>query len=91
MPAPTAAHERRAGGRPTAASLKLAECRTEAGYIRVRNGVEAGQDHPMGQAIALLAARGDQGIAVFLVASIVVPLAILTGVCWFFWKHRHDE
>jgi uncharacterized paraquat-inducible protein A len=34
---------------------------------------------------------GDQGIAVVLVASIVVPLAILTGVCWFFWKHRHDE
>jgi uncharacterized paraquat-inducible protein A len=42
-------------------------------------------------AIGLLAARGDQGIAVVLVASIVVPLAILTAVCWFFWKHRHDE
>ena len=22
--------------------------------------------------------------------SIVIPLAILTAVCWFFWKHRHD-
>jgi hypothetical protein len=42
-------------------------------------------------AIGLLAARGDEGIAVVLVASFVVPLAILTGVCWFFWKHRHDE
>jgi uncharacterized paraquat-inducible protein A len=42
-------------------------------------------------AIGLLAARGDQGIAVVLVASIVVPLAILTAVCWFFWKHRQDE
>jgi uncharacterized paraquat-inducible protein A len=42
-------------------------------------------------AIGVLAAGGDQAIAVVLVASIVVPLAILTAVCWFFWKHRHDE
>jgi uncharacterized paraquat-inducible protein A len=42
-------------------------------------------------AIGVLAAAGDQAIAVVVVASIVVPLAVLTGVCWFFWKHRHDE
>jgi uncharacterized paraquat-inducible protein A len=41
--------------------------------------------------IGVLAAGGGQAIAVVLVASIVVPLAILTAVCWFFWKHRHDE
>ena len=42
-------------------------------------------------AIGVVAARGDQAIAAVVVASIVVPLAVLTGVCWFFWKHRHDE
>jgi hypothetical protein len=42
-------------------------------------------------AIDVLAAAGDRAIAVVLVASIVVPLGVLTGVCWFFWKHRHDE
>jgi hypothetical protein len=28
---------------------------------------------------------------VVILASIVVPLAALAGVCWFFWQHRHDE
>jgi uncharacterized paraquat-inducible protein A len=41
--------------------------------------------------VGLLAAAGDQAIAVVVVASTVVPLAVLTAVCWFFWKHRHDE
>jgi uncharacterized paraquat-inducible protein A len=39
----------------------------------------------------VLAAAGDQAIAVVVVASIVVPLGVLTAVCWFFWKHRGDE
>jgi hypothetical protein len=39
----------------------------------------------------MVAAAGDQAIAVVVVASIVVPLAVLGGVCWFFWKHRGDE
>jgi uncharacterized paraquat-inducible protein A len=30
-------------------------------------------------------------VAIVVVASIVVPLVVLTGVCWFFWKHRRDE
>jgi uncharacterized paraquat-inducible protein A len=38
-----------------------------------------------------LAAAGDQAIAGVLVASIVVPLAVLGIVLWFFWKHRHDD
>ena len=38
-----------------------------------------------------LAAAGDQAIAAVVVASIVVPLAILGVVLWFFWKHRHDD
>ena len=37
------------------------------------------------------AAAGDQAIAAVVVASIVVPLAILGVVLWFFWKHRHDD
>jgi uncharacterized paraquat-inducible protein A len=42
-------------------------------------------------AIGVVAAAGDQATAFVIVASIVVPLAILSGVCWFFWKHRHDD
>jgi len=30
-------------------------------------------------------------MALVVVASIVVPLAILPAVCWFFWKHRQDD
>jgi hypothetical protein len=39
----------------------------------------------------MIAARGDQATALVIVASIVVPLCVLCGVCWFFWRHRHDE
>jgi uncharacterized paraquat-inducible protein A len=39
----------------------------------------------------IVAAAGDQAIAVVVVASIVVPLGVLAVVCWFFWKHRADE
>jgi uncharacterized paraquat-inducible protein A len=41
--------------------------------------------------LSLLAARGDQATALVVLASIVIPLAVLTGVCWYFWRHRHDE
>ena len=41
--------------------------------------------------LSLLAAQGDGAIAVVIVASIVVPLVALGGLCWFFWNHRHDE
>jgi len=39
----------------------------------------------------LLAAHGDQAIALVILASIVIPLAVLGGVSWYFWRHRHDE
>jgi heme/copper-type cytochrome/quinol oxidase subunit 2 len=26
-----------------------------------------------------------------ILASIVVPLVVVGWLCWFFWKHRHDE
>jgi uncharacterized paraquat-inducible protein A len=41
--------------------------------------------------VICLAAAGDGAIAGVLVASIVVPLAVLGVVLWFFWKHRHDD
>jgi hypothetical protein len=42
-------------------------------------------------ALDVLAAAGDdQAIALVIVASIVIPLAILTALCWYFWKHRRD-
>jgi uncharacterized paraquat-inducible protein A len=42
-------------------------------------------------AIGVITAAGDQASALVVLASIVIPLAILTAVCWFFWKHRHDD
>src|SRR5207249_664399 len=33
----------------------------------------------------------DQATALVSVGSIVIPLAVLSAVCWFFWKHRHEE
>jgi hypothetical protein len=50
------------------------------------------QDHLIGPATTgLVFAPGDQATALVILGSIVVPLAILTAVCWFFWKHRHDD
>ncbi len=40
---------------------------------------------------SLVAASGDQAITAVVLASIVIPLAVLGCLCWFFWKHRHDE
>jgi len=39
----------------------------------------------------VVSAAGDQATAFVILGSIVIPLAILTAVCWFFWKHRHDD
>jgi uncharacterized paraquat-inducible protein A len=41
--------------------------------------------------LSLLAARGDQATALVVLASIVIPLAALGGLCWYFWRHRDDE
>jgi hypothetical protein len=39
----------------------------------------------------LVSAAGDQATAFVILGSIVIPLAILTAVFWFFWKHRRDD
>jgi hypothetical protein len=41
--------------------------------------------------VDMLAANGDQATAFIILGSIVVPLAVLAVVCWFFWTHRHDD
>lgn len=41
--------------------------------------------------VDMLTANGDQGTALIILGSIVVPLAVLAVVCWFFWAHRHDD
>jgi uncharacterized paraquat-inducible protein A len=46
---------------------------------------------PESPSVSIVAASGDGAIAVVIVASIVVPLAVLGWLCWFFWKHRHDD
>jgi uncharacterized paraquat-inducible protein A len=40
---------------------------------------------------SVLAGSGDGAIAFVIVASIVVPMVALAGLCWIFWNHRHDE
>jgi hypothetical protein len=50
------------------------------------------QDHLMGRAATdVVSAAGDQATAFVILGSIVIPLAILIAVCWYFWKHRHDD
>jgi uncharacterized paraquat-inducible protein A len=41
--------------------------------------------------MSLVAASGDQAIAIVILASIVIPVTALGWLCWFFWKHRHDD
>jgi hypothetical protein len=45
----------------------------------------------VGRAANVVAAGVDRATALVILGSIVIPLAILTAVCWFFWKHRHDD
>jgi hypothetical protein len=49
------------------------------------------QDDLVGRAADVVAAAGDQAMVAVIFGSIVIPLAILTAVRWFFWKHRHDD
>jgi len=50
------------------------------------------QDHLMERAaMNVVFAAGDHATALVILGSIVIPLAILTAVCWFFWMHRHDD
>jgi uncharacterized paraquat-inducible protein A len=37
-----------------------------------------------------LIASGDFAVQLVIAASIVVPLAILAVVCWWFWRHRKE-
>ena len=62
---------------------------TETEDERRRNA--AMQDDLVGRAADVVAAAGDRATAFVIFGSIVIPLAILTAVCWFFWKHRHDD
>jgi len=38
-----------------------------------------------------LHASGNGATAVVIVGSIVIPLLTVAWLCWFFWRHRHDE
>ena len=41
--------------------------------------------------LSVIAAAGDQAIALVILGSIVIPIAALAWLCWFFWTHRHDD
>jgi hypothetical protein len=45
----------------------------------------------VGRAADVVVAGVDRAMSFVILGSIVIPLAILTAVCWFFWKHRHDD
>jgi hypothetical protein len=36
-------------------------------------------------------AQTDHATSFVILGSIVIPLAVLTLICWYFWKHRHDD
>jgi uncharacterized paraquat-inducible protein A len=38
----------------------------------------------------IFTASGDLAVQLVIVASIVVPLAILAVVCWWFWQNREE-
>jgi multisubunit Na+/H+ antiporter MnhC subunit len=39
----------------------------------------------------VVATSGDLAVQVVILLSIVVPVATLAILCWWFWRHRHDE
>jgi hypothetical protein len=41
--------------------------------------------------LSVVAFSGGQATAVVVLGSIVFPLLAVGWLCWFFWRHRHDE
>jgi hypothetical protein len=41
--------------------------------------------------LTLAAVSGGTATAVVILGSIVFPLVAVGWLCWFFWRHRHDE
>jgi hypothetical protein len=41
--------------------------------------------------MGVVAASGDQASAIVILGSIVIALAAVAWLCWFFWRHRHDD
>jgi hypothetical protein len=41
--------------------------------------------------MTLAAVSGGTATAVVILGSIVLPLVAVGWLCWFFWRHRHDE
>jgi hypothetical protein len=39
----------------------------------------------------LAAVSGGTATAVVILGSIVFPLVAVGWLCWFFWRHRHDD
>jgi uncharacterized paraquat-inducible protein A len=39
----------------------------------------------------VVVSSGEQATALVILGSIVIPLLAVTWLCWFFWRHRHDE
>jgi hypothetical protein len=39
----------------------------------------------------VIAASGDRYVGYVILASIVVPLALVVLLSVFFWRHRHDD
>ena len=34
---------------------------------------------------------GSAPLSLLIFSALVVPFPVLGGLCWWFWKHRHDD
>ena len=34
---------------------------------------------------------GSAAFTAVIVSALVVPIPVLGAICWWFWKHRHDQ
>jgi hypothetical protein len=78
-------------GREAEAEAEEEDLAREVSRAESFSSPAAMQDDLVGRVADVVAAAGDQATSFVILGSIVVPLAILTAVCWFFWKHRHDD
>ena len=81
----------RAGACWRVAHVSRVSRRPPARLVAVRGTALARARARAPRALAMLAARGDQATALVILASIVIPLVVLGGLCLFFWVHRRDE
>jgi hypothetical protein len=59
--------------------------------IKYRVPVATGLTSLGAPVMTLAAVSGGTATAAVILGSIVFPLVAVGWLCWFFWRHRHDE